>query len=649
MAGPVAEGAFFRDLALLLVAAVMGGGLAQVLRQPAFVGYIIGGLLVTALAGPPVAAAGTFERFAELGVVLLMFSLGMEFSLRALWRLRLMALVGAPLGMAATTAVAAAGLIGVGVPSPAAAVAGVALAVCSTMALARLLDDRGDLHGPVGRASIGVSLAQDLAVVAVIFFIPTLAVAGGAPFQALLWDLGRGALVLGPFLLLAHRVVPWLLGRIAHAQNTELFVLVAVAIGVGTAALSSGLGLTLALGAFLAGLVVSESDYAVETLSRLLPLRDLFVAVFFVSIGMLIDVRPLSSRPDVLAVMLAVVLLAKALIWTAAALVFGHPLPVALAVGLGQTQIGEFSFVIARLGHAVGLLSSELYSAILATSLITLLVNALIFRRSRPLERWTDRWRAISEVPRSAGPPTAVLLGFGRVGGTIGEALESFQVPFAVVDFNPTTVRALRQRGIRAVLGDVANEMALREAGGADARLAVLAIPDSVKAALAAARLRALRPDMVVIARAHTPEDRERLQAAGAHEVILPEIEAGMTLVDHALHRLGLPSADVRAYLRQMRALDRPDIRPVSGEGTATPLQTAVVEIADGPLAHRSLRRTQIRERTGVNVVGIERAGEAPRWNPAPDAVLMPGDRVIVVGLPAQIERFRQLNAKGGE
>ncbi|MDR7544111.1 MAG: cation:proton antiporter [Armatimonadota bacterium] len=645
----MAEGAFFRDLALLLLAAVIGGGLAQTLRQPAFVGYIIGGLLITAVAGPQVAAAGTFERFAGLGVVLLMFSLGIEFSLRELWRVRLMALLGAPLGTAATAGAAAVGLAGLGVPSSAAAVAGLALGVSSTMALARLLDDRGDLHGPVGRASIGVSLAQDLMVVAAIFFIPTLAVAGGASLRALWWDLGRGALVLVPFFLLADRVVPALLGRIAHAQNTELFVLVAVAIGVGTAALSSGLGLTLALGAFLAGLVISESDYAVETLARLLPLRDLFVAVFFVSIGMLIDVRSLSSRPDLLATMLAVVLLAKGLIWTGTALVFGNPLPVALAVGLGQTQIGEFSFVIAQLGRTVGLLSAELYSAILATSLISLLVNALVFRRSRPLERWTDRWRHVSDGPPVGAPPAVVILGFGRVGGAIGEALESFQVPFAVVDFNPTTVRGLRHRGIRAVLGDAANEMALREAGGADARLAVLAIPDSVKAALALARLRALRPDIVVIARAHAPEDRERLRAAGADEVILPEVEAGMTLVDHALHRLALPAADVRAYLRQMRALDRPDLRPTPTEGAATPLQIAVVEIADGPLAHHSLRRTRIRERTGVNVVGVERAGEAPHWNPAPDAVLIPGDRVTVVGLPAQIERFRRLNVGAEE
>jgi CPA2 family monovalent cation:H+ antiporter-2 len=637
------EDTFFRDLALLLVAAIIGGGLAQFLRVPPFVGYLLGGILVTTLAGPVVRAAGTFERFAEFGVVLLMFGMGVEFSLRELIRARALALIGAPLGMLAIVAVATGVLAALGEPPLAAAVIGLALAVSSTMALAKLLEDRGDLRGPVGHASIGISLAQDLAVVAVIFFIPTLADPRAAHAGALLWDLARGVLVLVPLFLLANRVVPALLGRIAHAQNNELFLLVAVAIGVGTAALSAGLGLTLALGAFLAGLVISESDYTTETLARVLPLRDLFVAVFFVAVGMLIDVRTLATRPGVLLAMVAVVLVGKIVIWTGVALLFKIPRPAALAVGLGQAQIGEFSFIIAQLGYGTGLLSADLYSAVLATSVITLLVNALIFRRSRPLERWADRWAQPVEG-RPPGPePAVVIVGYGRVGGAIGEALESFGVPHSVVDFNPVVVRALRHRGIPAVLGDAANALALREAGAEHARLGVLSIPDSVKAVMAMTRLRALRPDIVVVARAHFREDQERLRAAGATEVILPEIEAGLTLVDHTLHYLAIASQDVRAYLRQMRELERPDGRALQPPSSVALPRAAVVEIVEGPIAHQSLRRSRIRERTGVNVVGIERAGEEPHWNPGPDAVLMPGDRATVVGLPSQIERFRRL------
>jgi CPA2 family monovalent cation:H+ antiporter-2 len=644
----VSEAEVFRDLTLLLVAAVAGGGLAQFLRQPAFVGYILGGLLVTALAGPAVSAGGTFELFAELGVVLLMFSLGVEFSLRELWRVRGLAVVGAPLGMAAVAGLAAAALTAAGVPGPTAGTTGLALAVCSTMALAKLLAERGDLAGPVGRASIGISLAQDLVVVAAIFFLPTLAAGEAAPPGGALYALLRGAVVLVPFFLLANRFVPALLGRIAHARNTELFVLVAVAIGAGMAALSAGLGLTLALGAFLAGLVISESDYTTETLARVLPLRDLFVAVFFVSIGMLIDVRTLATRPDLLAIMLAVVLVGKPVIWTAAALAFRQPLPVAVAVGLGQTQIGEFSFVIAQLGYASGLLGLELYSAVLATSLLTLLANALVFRRSRPLERWADRWARSAGPARIVPSPAVLIVGYGRVGSAIGEALETFGVPFAVVDFNPAVVQDLRRRGIPAVLGDAANEHALRAAGAAALRLAVLAVPDSTKAALALARLRQIDPALPILVRAHAIDERERLLAAGATEVILPEVEAGMTLVDHALHRLDVPPADVRAYLRQLREAERPSGRGVEVPGRTDLPRLAVVEVAEGPLAHQSLRRARVRERTGVTVVGVERRGEEPHWNPPPDAVLAPGDRVTVFGLPQQIERFRRL-AAGGE
>lgn len=639
------DGVFFRDLALLLLAAVAGSALAQWLRQPAFVGYIVGGLLVTALAGPRISDTATFYLFAEFGVVLLMFALGVEFSLRELWKVRALALIGAPFGVAVVVGITAAVMVAEGSSLAAGLVVGLALAVCSTMALAKLLLERGDLNGPVGRASIGISLAQDGMVIAAFFLIPALASAHAAPVAGLLIAVAQATAVLAVFFLLADRLVPALLGRIAHAQNTELFVLVAVTIGIGTAALSAGLGLSLALGAFLAGLIISESEYTAETLARVLPLRDLFVAVFFVSVGMLIDVRSLLERPVMLLQMVGIVLLVKAVVWTGVTLAFRSPLPVALAVGMGQTQIGEFSFVIAQLGRTAGLLSPEVYSAVLATSLVTLVANALIFRRSRPLERWTDRWAREPAVEPDRRAPAVLIAGYGRVGSAAGEALESFDVPFAVVDFSPAVVRALRRRGIPAVLGDAANEIALREAGAPDVRLAVLAIPDPVKAAMASRRVLALNPQAAVIVRAHLREDRERLLAEGAAEVILPEIEAGMALVDHILHRLNVPSQEVHTYLRRLRELERPGARAPEATPGAAALQTAAVRIVEGPLAHQSLRRTRIREGTGVTVVGIERGGEEPHWNPSPDAVLLPGDQVTVVGLPDQIERFRRVNA----
>lgn len=639
------EGVFFRDLALLLIAAVVGGFLAQWLRQPAFVGYIAGGLLITALAGPRISGTATFHLFAEFGVVLLMFALGVEFSLRELWKVRALALIGAPFGVAVITGLAAALMVASGASLASGLVAGLALAVCSTMALAKLLEERGDLNGPVGRVSIGISLAQDGVVIAAFFLIPALASAQGAPAAGLLTAMAQAAAVLAAFFLLADRLVPAVLERIAHAQNTELFMLVAVTIGIGTAALSAGLGLSLALGAFLAGLIISESEYTAETLARVLPLRDLFVAVFFVSIGMLIDVRSLLERPALLLQMVGVVLLAKAVIWTGVTLAFRSPLPVAVAVGIGQTQIGEFSFVIAQLGRAAGLLSAEVYSALLATSLVTLVINALVFRRSRPLERWADRWAQAPAAEPARRAPAVLIAGYGRVGSTVGESLESFNIPFAVVDFSPVVVRALRRRSIPAVLGDAANEIALREAGAPGVRLTVLAIPDTVKAALATRRVLGLNPEAAVIARAHSRDDREGLLAAGATEVILPEIEAGMTLVDHTLHRLAVPSQEVRTYLRRLRELERPGARALESVSGAALLQAATVRIVEGPLAHQSLRRTRIRERTGVTVVGIERTGEEPHWNPPPEAVLLPGDQVTVVGLLDQIERFRRVNA----
>jgi monovalent cation:H+ antiporter-2, CPA2 family len=376
-----ADPAFFYDFAWVVVAAVLGGTLAWLARQPLILGYVVGGVLVGRFTpGPAVADLHTFELFAEVGVVLLMFSIGIEFSLRDLLRVRWVALIGGSLGIALS------GLLGVGVgrllgwPPLQGLVIGLVISVASTMVLARLLMDRGELHSRHGRVMIGITLVEDIAVVMLTVLLPALGTLAPERVIGVAAAIGKAVVVLVPILWLAAKGVPLLMRRVARTQSEELFLLVALAVGIGTAALTQAAGLSVALGAFLAGLTISASDYAHETLARLLPLRDVFVAMFFVTVGMLVDPLSVAANLPLLGVMLAMIVVGKAVIWTLVVLVFGHPLRTALMVGLGLTQIGEFSFVLVQVARGANVVGDDVYNATLAASLVTILVNALVVR-----------------------------------------------------------------------------------------------------------------------------------------------------------------------------------------------------------------------------------------------------------------------------
>jgi len=360
---------------------VLGGTLAWFARQPLILGYVLGGILIGPFTpGPTVSDVHTFELFAEIGVVLLMFSIGIEFSLRDLLRVKWVALVGGPLGILLSILLGlGAGLL-LGWPRVQGIVIGAVTSVASTMVLARLLTDRAELRTPHGRLMIAITLVEDLAVVVLTVLLPGLGDLGASRIATIGFALGKSALILVPFAYLAAKVVPAVMTRVARTGSSELLLLVALAIGLGTAALTQTVGLSLALGAFLAGLIISESDHAHETLARLLPLRDVFVAMFFVTIGALVNPGPLFANLPLLGVMVILVVGGKFVIWTAIVWLFRYPLSAALRVGVGLTQIGEFSFILVQVARVAGQVGDEVYSATLAASLLTILINALLVR-----------------------------------------------------------------------------------------------------------------------------------------------------------------------------------------------------------------------------------------------------------------------------
>ena len=370
------------DLGLLLIAALGGGLIAHLLRQPLVIGYILGGIIVNPFTpGPRIANPRAFETFADIGVILLMFSIGIEFSLQELARVRRVVLF-APGGILLTVLMTL--LVGwpLGWPLPQRLVIGASISVCSTMVLLKFLQDRGEANSPHGRAVVGIALVEDLASVVLLVLLialtPAAKTSPATPLQVLL----KAGVVLGALFWLARRFIPGLLHRVAGTGDMELLVLVTMALAVGTAALTAAAGLSIALAAFLAGLLVNESASAHAILAKVLPIRDVFVAIFFASIGLLVQPAMVAAQLPTIMVLVLLVIVGNFLIWRVVVGLAGYRGKTAGLAALSLTQIGEFSYVLAGTGLSEGLISVAVYQTVLATSIVTITANALLFRRT---------------------------------------------------------------------------------------------------------------------------------------------------------------------------------------------------------------------------------------------------------------------------
>lgn len=372
---------FFRDLAYVFGAAVVGGGVAKALRQPLILGYVLGGFLVGPFTpGPTLSEVHQFEVLAEVGVILLMYSIGLEFSFHELLQVKWVAIFGGPLGILLSVGLGVGTGYLLGWSTPQGIAVGAIVSVASTMVLSRLLADRGELRSPHGQVMIGITLVEDLAVVVLTVLLPSLNNLTGGHFLALGIAMGKALLILTPVMFVAAKLVPPLMKCINQADNEELYLLVVLALGFATAAVTQAVGLSLALGAFLAGLIVSESGTTRKMLDKLLPLRDAFVALFFVTIGALVDPHILISKPLLWGTIVILTVAGKFVVWTAVVWLFRYPLRTAVLVGLGLTQIGEFSYVLVRVARDAHIVTDDIYHATLAASLITILLNGLLMK-----------------------------------------------------------------------------------------------------------------------------------------------------------------------------------------------------------------------------------------------------------------------------
>lgn len=375
----------FRDIAMVLVAAIVSGLVFWRLRQPLIVGYVFAGLILSPLTpGLRIHDVHTFEVMAEVGVVLLMFTIGTEFSIPELLRVKWIALIGAPIGISLAIGLGVGAGTALGWPLRQSIAVGGMICVASTMVLMRLLMDRGELASETGRIMVALTLVEDLAVVILTVVLPSMAPGSTANYTEILWKIGKAVLLLIPVILAGWKLIPRLLYRIRQTENEEMAVLAALSVCLVVSAITEELGLSLALGAFVGGLLFGSSHYAHHLVAKVFPIRDAFVAIFFVTVGMLIDPRALISDWGTLIVLVSLILVGKFAIWFAVVRLFRYPAKTALRVAIGLTQIGELSFVLARIALNSSLITEQVYNAILAASLFTILTNAALFKMVKP-------------------------------------------------------------------------------------------------------------------------------------------------------------------------------------------------------------------------------------------------------------------------
>ena len=556
---------FLLDLTTVLGASAIGGYASNRLKQPVLLGYLLAGLVIGPLGLRLIHDAEAIQGLAELGVAFLLFSLGVQFSLAELNRVRNVALQGSLLQIGITTAAVAivTSLLGWATSLSQGIFLGAVLSLSSTAVVLKTLTERGETNTRHGQIMLAILIAQDLALGVMLAIVPSLGSQG-----ALLPILGLALLKVGVFVGVAIAVGYWLIPRIiravARTESDELFLLTLLALCLSVALITARLNLSIEIGAFAAGLMIAEIDYADHALSRFLPLRDTFACLFFTSIGMLIDPQILIQNGGVILGLVALAMVGKALIVLPVVLSFGYSFTTSLRTSLGINQIGEFSFVLALVGLENNLISEQIYLLLLGTTAITLVFTPILFKSATPIAEALLKSPRLSPVLTLWESPQGlwiedaltdhvVVAGYGRVGQVVVNILQRQGHPVLVIENNEAAVQTLRHRQIPYILGDADSEQILDKAHLEQAVALAITLPDPASTRLLLKRALAIAPRLDIIARAHITAEIDSLTKAGAREVVQPEFEAALELGSHLLKILGNAPMDIQDTMTSIR------------------------------------------------------------------------------------------------
>lgn len=646
------------DFALIIVAALLGGIVAQRLGQPLIIGYIVAGVVIGPYtAGPTVSEIHDIELLAEIGVALLLFALGLEFNFSKLMKVKWLAFIGTPIQICLSMVLGWGLGTLLGWDTTAAIWLGAFVSLSSTMVILKTLAAQGELGSLASRIMISMLVVQDLAVVPMMLVLPELN-QFGAGLNNLAWAALRAVVFIVTMVVVGTRVMPVLLRRISLWGSRELFLIAIMAIGLGIGYATYLVGLSFAFGAFVAGMVLSESEYSHQALSDIVPLRDIFSMIFFVSVGMLLDPLFLWHQAWVIVELAGLVSIGKLVIFAVVTRIFGYRGDIPLTVGLGLFQIGEFAFVLARVAVSEGMLSTDQYNLVLATALVTMMLTPSLMRLRQPLAHLRQRWWPepaahviddVGFVPAVQGH--AIIIGYGRVGQYTAQLLHRLELPYVVVESDQYRLDELRHKHIPCIYGDATSSEVLVAAGIARARLVLVAVGSAFDVESIVRTARSLAPQVHIVARATKMAQVELLHELGIHEIVQPEFEAGLEMMRQTMLHFDVTpeiiermSDDVRAAAYAPLATQSPDVHLERSLGAAkVALALSWHAVADdSPLVAKTLGDGVIGMASGVLVVGILRNGVL-MMNPTAHEVLQSGDMLAVCGTSDQRRAFARL------
>jgi CPA2 family monovalent cation:H+ antiporter-2 len=646
----MAELGFLRDFVIIFGVAIGITFLFYHLRIAPIVGYLIAGVLL----GPSVLGAAkdvaSIEVLAEVGIILLLFLIGVEFSLNELLKMnRKMFMVGF-LQIFLTTAFVSLIGIGLGASVSQGVFVGLLVAMSSTVIVMKVLSDRGEIDSPQGRLTTAILIFQDLSVVVIVLLMPVLG--GKSDFSAL-------EVVLNVFLVFAFMVivivtsrslVPFILYRVVQTHSRELFLLSIVVICFGTAYLTSIVGLSLALGAFLAGLIISESEYGHQAFSEILPLKDIFSILFFVSIGMLLDVGSVLRDPWIIFIGVAGILAIKFAAGTVVPVVIGYPMRIGVLVGVALAQIGEFSFILSKEGLNYGLISGDDYQVFLASAIITMVFTPFMTQGSMKFSEAIERLPLPHNIKlgrfneekaeRTNITNHVVVVGFGLNGKNVSKVLSNSHIPFIVLELNPETVRVEKKHGIPIMYGDATKESLLAHVNIKTARTVVIAISDASATRRIVELARRLNPSVYIIARTRYTNEIKPLYSLGANDVIPEEFETSIEIISRVLHRYFIPVNEIEKHICEIRRDGYEMFRNVQQKYALFPelkqhlpdSEIETIRINEGsPMAGKTLAEVGFRQKFGVTVLAVQR-GKETITNPSGNTQLVSEDIVILIG-----------------
>ena len=644
------------DLILLVVTAFFSGLLMQRLGQPLILGYILTGIAFGPYTGGfALTSVHEIELLAEIGVALLLFALGLEFSLKDLKPVKKIALIGTPIQIILTIGMGYG--IGqlMGWDAKSSLWLGALVSLSSTMVLLKTLMNQGWLGTLSSKVMVGMLIVQDLAVVPLIVLLPMLN-DPSLGWISLEIAILKTVVFLAGMILFGTRLLPFIMRYIAHLGSRELFLLAITAIGLGVGYLTYLVGLSFAFGAFVAGMVLSESDYGHQALSDIIPVRDLFGLLFFASVGMLLNPEFLLDHWKQVLMLVLIVSLGKGIIFALLARIFKYGNVVPLAVGLGLFQVGEFSFVLAQVGVSTNSISHEVYSLVLTTAIITMFLTPIISGQTAKLYALSKRWFQHEPLdtinyPKSGLRNHVIIVGGGRVGFRIAQVLKRLSVPMLIIELDQLRVERAKHADIPVIYGDASHEVVLEAAETPSARLLIITSPEVVIAQAIVENARKVNSEIKVVARAPGVEFLEEFKKLNISEVVIPEFEAGLEMARKALVHLHIPAAKIQHYTESLRqdlfasffSENEEDeiLEQLQWAENQFDMQWMLIK-PGSVLVGKTIGESEIRTITASSVVGVIRV-DVLEPNPDANFRFQANDRAAIIGTDSSRETFFQL------